>query len=75
MLETIREPNAAFAGLSLKLTDLSVQDNLEYTATWNQVMLQSDVRIPPAGTPCWMDGRTSLTRLLIGHEPGHGRFC
>lgn len=60
-------------GCSLKLTNLSVQDNLEYTATWNQVMLQSDVRRPPAEFLLF-DGRTSLTWVLIGHHAGHRRF-
>lgn len=60
MLETIREPGRPLPDSSLKLTDLSVQDNLEYTATWNQVMLQSDVRLPHTG---------SLFRWL--EEPAH----
>lgn len=56
MLETIREPGRPLPGSSLKLTDLSVQDNLEYTAAWNQVMLQSDVRLPHVGSLArWMD--------------------
>jgi len=58
MLETIGEPSRPLPDSSSKLTDLSVQDNLEYTATWNQVMLQSDVRIPHAGSRFRYDGRT-----------------
>ena len=70
MLETIREPSRPLPDRSLKLTNLSVQDNLEYTAAWNQVMLQSDVRLPRVGSLArWMDKPTDAVANRTRYRP------
>jgi hypothetical protein len=75
MLETIRELDPALPNCPSRLTNLSVQDNLDYTATWNQVMLQSDVRILHARPHIRCMDEHWLTRLLIGHDPSHAGLC